>query len=338
MLLAGDIHREPGRRSWQQEMARAFSNVDDLLRALELDPAHDDVPANILKDFPLRVPRGFVARMRKQDYADPLLRQVLPLAVEAREVPGFVSDPVGDLASARGTGILQKYQGRALLIVTGACAVHCRYCFRRAYPYREASTHTSEMASVLTLLKSDPSVEEVILSGGDPLSLSDARLGSLLCALSRIPHIRRIRIHTRLPIVLPERVDGGLLQALRQAGKPLVVVVHSNHANELANNVADALAELAGVANILLNQSVLLRGVNDSQDALVALSERLFDCGVAPYYLHQLDRVAGAAHFEVTDERARDLMHAVAARLPGYLVPKLVREIAGATAKTLLPA
>jgi EF-P beta-lysylation protein EpmB len=334
MPLTGDPHLVPTALTWQQELARGFDNVGDLLRELELDPTHEEAPKNILKDFPLRVPRGFVARMRKHDYADPLLRQVLPLAIEAREVAGFVADPVGDLESLRGAGILQKYQGRALLIVTGACGVHCRYCFRRAYPYREASTR--EMQSVLALLAADPSIEEVILSGGDPLTLSDTRLGSLLAALGKIPHVSRLRIHTRLPIVLPERVDAGLLEALRQASKPLVVVLHSNHANELADTVAGACSKLSSVASLLLNQSVLLRGVNDSADALVALSERLFDCGIQPYYLHQLDRVAGAAHFEVSDQQARELITAVAASLPGYLVPKLVREIPGAEAKTLL--
>lgn len=323
-------------RTWRQELARAFNNVAELLNELELDPAHEEAPENILRDFPLRVPHGYVSRMRKGDYADPLLRQVLPIAEEAREVPGFVADPVGDLASVRARGVLQKYRGRALLIVTGACGVHCRYCFRRAYPYREASVVANEIENVLRSLNSDSSIEEVILSGGDPLSLSNGRLESLLTALSRIPHIRRIRLHTRLPIVLPERVDRGLLRAFEQASKPLILVLHSNHANELDDTVAEGISKLGNCTNTLLNQAVLLRGVNDSEDALAALSERLFEIGIMPYYLHQLDPVQGAAHFQVTDGRARALIAAVTARLPGYLVPKLVREIPGAPAKTLL--
>jgi EF-P beta-lysylation protein EpmB len=258
------------------------------------------------------------------------------VAEEAREIPGFVADPVGDLTSARGHGILQKYRGRALLITTGACGIHCRYCFRRAYPYPEASVTSSEIENVLHLLNTDSTLEEVILSGGDPLSLSNARLESLMTSLDEIPHIKRIRVHTRLPIVLPERVDAGLLRVFEQMSKPLVVVLHSNHANELVDTVGEAIARLRHYTSAMLNQAVLLNGVNDSVDALTTLSERLFDTGTLPYYLHQLDPVQGSAHFQVADDRARELLAAVAANLPGYLVPKLVRETPGAPSKTLL--
>lgn len=314
-------------------MACAFSKVSDLLAELELDAAGLALPEQILDKFPLRVPRGFVSRMKKGDYRDPLLLQVLPVAAEARRVPGYTSDPVGDLPSARGRGMLQKYHGRALLIVTGACGIHCRYCFRRAYPYDEAAVASGRIDTVIQALDSDPSVEEVILSGGDPLSLSDERLAELLSALARVPHLKRIRIHTRMPVVLPERVDQGLLSVLSQASKPLIFVLHCNHANEIDQHVADAVNRLRRHAFMLLNQSVLLRRINDSAAALAALSERLFDVGVIPYYLHQLDPVQGAAHFEVDDQTACDLLSAASARLPGYLVPRLVREIPGASAK-----
>jgi len=322
--------------TWRQELAHAFSSVSELLTELELDEISARVPQEILESFPLRVPRGYVSRMRKGDATDPLLRQVLPLADEARTAPGYGPDPVGDLASARGRGILQKYHGRALLMVTGACAVHCRYCFRRAYPYHETTLPASQIDVAVGELAYDDSIEEVILSGGDPLSLTDTKLEPLLAALSRIPHLKRIRIHTRVPVVLPERVDSGLMNLLARVSKPIIIVLHCNHANEINGTVASAISRLSDQTALLLNQAVLLRGVNDCATALVALSERLFEVGVLPYYLHQLDPVAGATHFEVDDDTARQLIGTTAAMLPGYLVPKLVREIYGAAAKTLL--
>jgi EF-P beta-lysylation protein EpmB len=322
--------------TWRQELARAFSSVSELLTELELDDIPAGVPRDILLDFPLRVPRGYVSRMRKGDAKDPLLRQILPLADEAQTVPGYSLDPVGDLASSRGRGVLQKYHGRALLMVTGACAVHCRYCFRRAYPYHEAALPAGQIDAAVGELRGDDSIEEVILSGGDPLSLTDNRLETLLAALSRIPHLKRIRIHTRVPVVLPERVDSSLTNLLARTTKPVIIVLHCNHANEIDGTVANAISRLSDHTALLLNQAVLLRGVNDSAATLVALSERLFEVGVLPYYLHQLDPVIGAAHFEVDDNKARQLIGAAAAMLPGYLVPKLVREIHGASAKTLL--
>jgi EF-P beta-lysylation protein EpmB len=326
----------PAGLTWRQELARAFRSIPDLLMALELDPARMDVSNDVLNEFPLRVPRGFVSRMEKKNYDDPLLRQILPVVDEGRIVPGYTNDPVGDLASLRGHGILQKYHGRALLMVTGACAIHCRYCFRRAYPYDEGTVPSREIDAVICRLSDDRSIQEVILSGGDPLSLSDQKLGELLLALDQIPHLRRIRIHTRLPIALPERIDPGLISALSRTSKPLIVVVHCNHANEIDTGVADALTRLREHTFMLLNQAVLLRGVNDSHAALVNLSERLFEVGVSPYYLHQLDPVQGAAHFQINDEMALALVASAARVLPGYLVPKLVREIPGAPSKALI--
>ncbi|MET1162110.1 MAG: EF-P beta-lysylation protein EpmB, partial [Pseudoxanthomonas sp.] len=284
--------------------------------------------------FPLRVPRGFVARMRAGDPHDPLLRQVLPLDDEMRVVPGFASlDAVGDAAARVGAGLLQKYRGRALLVATGSCAVNCRSCFRRHFPYAEETAARSGWRNAIDSIRYDQSIEEVILSGGDPLSLATSKLAELTDALNDVPHLRRLRIHTRLPVVLPQRVDAALLEWLSRLPWPVAIVLHANHANEFDTHVDAALADLRGVGAQLLNQAVLLRGVNDSVQALADLSERGFAAGVLPYYLHQLDQVAGVAHFQVQDDEAKRLHAALAARVSGYLVPRLVREVAGDTGK-----
>ncbi len=255
---------------------------------------------------------------------------------ELGDTPGFIRDAVGDIAARAGQGVLHKYAGRALLIATGSCAVHCRYCFRRHFPYAEETAAANGWREAVEHIRADISIEEVILSGGDPFSLSTLKLAELTSALASIPHLRRLRIHTRLPIALPERVDEELVRWLARLPWPVAIVLHANHANELDDNVADACTRLRATGASLLNQSVLLRGVNDSVDALAALSERVFACGVLPYYLHQLDRVAGAAHFEVDDATARDLIENLRGRLSGYLVPRLVREEPGMPGKTPL--
>jgi EF-P beta-lysylation protein EpmB len=331
------IQTNPGRRqvpAWQQELARAFSRPAELLAYLELPPDTPALPA--AHDFPLRVPRGYAVRMRKGDARDPLFLQVWPQAREADDVAGFGLDAVGDLARLKPGGIIHKYAGRALVIATGACAVHCRYCFRRHFPYGDATASRSHWDETLRELAADRSISEVILSGGDPLSLPDEKLAPFAEALEFLPHVRRLRIHTRQPIVLPERVDDALLAWLGRGRLQRIVVVHANHANELDAPVSLALRRLAGAGATLLNQSVLLAGVNDDADTLVNLSSRLFECGAMPYYLHMLDKVRGAAHFDVPPERARALVREAAARLPGYLVPRLVREDAGAASKTPL--
>jgi EF-P beta-lysylation protein EpmB len=317
---------------WQSELARAVSRPRDLLERLGL-PA--DLAAQS-PDFPLRVPESYVARIRPGDPADPLLRQVLPTAPEGKLATGYALDPVGDRAALVAPGLLRKYRGRALLIVTGACPVHCRYCFRRHFPYAGTGASRGAWDGALAALAADPSVDEVILSGGDPLSLADDRLATLVDRIAALPHVRRLRVHTRMPVVLPARVDDALLGWIAASRLRPVVVLHANHPHELDGEVAAAAARLAGAGATLLNQSVLLRGVNDEAATLAALSERLFDLGVLPYYLHQLDRVAGAAHFEVTDTRARELLTELRGRLPGYLVPRLVREEPGAPGKTPL--
>jgi L-lysine 2,3-aminomutase len=297
---------------------------------LELPPGSLDAVASA--GFPLLVPRGFVARMRKRDPRDPLLLQVLPRALEAEAVPGFTTDPVREQGLADG-GVIEKYPGRALLIASGACPIHCRYCFRRAFPYAEQLAARGGWDAAVDALRTRPDLREVILSGGDPLSLSNRRLGQLVARIETTS-IRTLRIHTRFPIVVPERIDDGLLDLLGSTRLDTVVVVHCNHAHELDDGVARALRSLRPRVAALLNQSVLLRGVNDSVEALERLSERLFESQVLPYYLHLLDAVAGAAHFDVAADAGRELVARLRERLPGYLVPRLVRETPGQLSKT----
>jgi EF-P beta-lysylation protein EpmB len=332
-LTPAGAEARPGAARWQRELAESIKDPAELLAiaglgAEWLAPARAAAAA-----FPLRVPRAYASRIRPGNPADPLLRQVLPLGAELESPPGYVADPVGDLASIAPGGVLRKYSGRALLITTGACGVHCRYCFRREFPYGEQLASTGHWAAAVEAVAADPGVTEVILSGGDPLSLADHKLAELTDALARIPHVRRLRLHTRQPIVLPSRVDDGLVAWLRALPWPVAVVLHANHANEIDSAVESACERLRDAGATLLNQSVLLRGVNDSLEALVALSERLYAVGVLPYYLHVLDPVRGSAHFDVPDDEARRLHDALAAALSGYLVPKLVREVPGAAHK-----
>ncbi|MEO5596522.1 MAG: EF-P beta-lysylation protein EpmB [Lysobacteraceae bacterium] len=319
---------------WQQLWRDAVRDPRELLAMLGLQSQLADVSDAAAAQFPLRVPRGFVARMRHGDREDPLLRQVLPIDAELRVMPGFSLDAVGDLAARRETGVIHKYQGRALLVATGSCAIHCRYCFRRHFDYASDTAASAHWQAALDYLRADPTINEVLLSGGDPLSLSTARLAEFSSALNQISHVRRLRIHTRLPVVLPERVDSELLVWLRGLRQQVVVVIHANHANELDADVGAALHGIHAAGATLLNQSVLLRGVNEDLDTQCALAERLFELGVLPYYLHQLDRVSGTAHFEVADDQALELHRQMAARLPGYLLPRLVRECTGAPGKT----
>jgi EF-P beta-lysylation protein EpmB len=320
---------------WRRAWRDAVTDPLELLQVLGLGQLAARLPADAA-GFPLRVPRGFVARMRHGDAGDPLLRQVLPLDDELRVVPGFGLDAVGDLASRGARGLLHKYDGRALLVATGSCAVHCRYCFRRHFPYGEEIAAAGQWQASLEYLQANPGISEVILSGGDPLSLATAKLAELTARLAALPQVRRLRLHTRLPVVLPERIDTELLDWLAALPWPVVMVMHANHANELDDGGAAALGALRRRGVRLLNQSVLLRGVNDDPRTLVQLSERLFACDVQPYYLHQLDRVAGTAHFEVADAEATALAAELRARLPGYLVPLLVRETAGEPNKSPL--
>ena len=320
-------------KNWQQQLAAAFSNLDDLCRYLHF--SRNDVPVSVAaaESFPLRVPLSFAACMQKGDPHDPLLRQVLPVKEELLAFPGFSNDPVGDLPSATLTGVLHKYHGRVLFINTGSCAINCRYCFRRSFPYADLQLSKQAENDGIRYIEENPDISEVILSGGDPLLLSDARLAKLLQQLSAIKHLKRIRIHSRLPIVLPARITDEFISALTESAKPIVLVVHCNHANEINPRVIAACQRLRSNGITLFNQSVLLQGVNDNVAALCELSEQLFSNGIIPYYLHLLDKATGTGHFDVSEAAAIALIKQIQAALPGYLVPKLVKEQAGAASK-----
>lgn len=328
-------HRERA-ADWQAELADAVRDPDELCRLLDLDPMVAEAARGSATAFSLLVPRAFVGRMRKGDPLDPLLLQVLPTGDELRAVEGFGADPLEEMTALAAPGLVKKYAGRALLLATGACAVNCRYCFRREFPYAESGATRAGVESGVEAIAADASIHEVILSGGDPLLLDDERLGRLVARLEEITHVRRLRIHSRLPIVLPSRVTDGLAAILAGTRLACIVVIHANHPAELDASVAAAVARLAAARAILLNQAVLLAGVNDSSDVLARLSERLVEIGVVPYYLHLLDRVTGTAHFEVPEEGARRLHESLRARLPGYAVPRLAREVPGEPAKVWL--
>ena len=279
-------------------------------------------------DFPVRVPEPFVTRMVPGDPHDPLLRQVLAVADERHAMPGFVKDPLDELEGPM-PGVLHKYRSRVLVIYRGGCAINCRYCFRRHFPYQENTLTSRDIDGLVSYLKVHPEVNEVILSGGDPLMADDQALSGLFVRLESVSSIHRLRIHTRLPIVIPERVTDLLCQAIATTALPVVMVLHSNHANEIDQSVMDAVSQLRAVCRSVLNQSVILKGINDSADVLIALSERLFEAGIDPYYLNVLDRVSGAHHFDVSDLEVAALHQALLNALPGYLVPKLVREVPG---------
>ncbi len=319
--------------AWQRALARAITDPHELARRLDLDPALLPGMGAGHALFRIRVPESYLARIRPGDPRDPLLLQVLPQGLEAREQPGFGPDPVDDAGAMAAPGLLHKYAGRVLLITTGACAIHCRYCFRREFPYGEFSA-VRDWEPALAYIRQHPDITEVILSGGDPLTLSDPRLRALVHRLEGIGHLTRLRIHSRLPVVLPERVDDELFSWLGQGRLDHVLVLHANHPREFEAPAAAALARLRAAGITLLNQSVLLAGVNDDANTLCQLQERGFAAGVLPYYLHLLDRTRGVAHFEVDAERAQALHATLHARLPGYLVPRLVREIPGHPGKT----
>lgn len=322
--------------AWRRILADAVSDLDQLCGLVGISRADLIVGETAGRQFPLLVPRGYIARIERGNPRDPLLLQVLPSAAEEQARPGYVDDPVGDIAARLAPGVLQKYQGRALIVTTGACAVHCRYCFRRRFNYDELPGFAEIWDSAASAVAADCSLHEVILSGGDPLTLSDERLRRLASRMANIPHVRRLRVHTRLPILIPERVNDSLLAWLTETRLAAIVVIHANHANELDGAVAAAISRLVDSGIVVLNQSVLLRGINDDLDTLLALSERLIDLRVMPYYLHQLDRATGAAHFEVPEMQGEALIEALRKRLPGYAVPRYVRETAGEPGKSII--
>jgi EF-P beta-lysylation protein EpmB len=322
-------------RSWQQILSESITSPEELLRCLELPPEQWLLGAKAGHElFSIRVPRPFLARMCKGDPADPLLRQVLPLQEETLSVPGYISDPLAEDGAIQTTGLIRKYRSRALLMVTGQCAVNCRYCFRRHFPYEEQRLSPRDREHVIETLSASPEINEVIFSGGDPLAVNDRLLVQWATAISAIPHIKRLRIHTRLPVVIPQRVCDTLLDWLSGVPMKTIIVVHINHPAEIDDSVRSALSCLRSAGATLLNQSVILSGVNDNVDVLEQLSEALFDAGVLPYYLHAFDPVQGAHHFDVEDETAKMLVRELLTRLPGFLVPKLVREVPGKESKT----
>lgn len=318
---------------WKQDLLEAYRDADRLIADLGLTrreiPELDCDPP----EPPLLVPRGFARLMKPGDPHDPLLRQVLPLAPERLRIAGFGPDPLDERSADRGNGLLIKYDGRALLLLTSACAIHCRYCFRRRFPDSARGALRPRLTRALAAIAADRRITEVILSGGDPLMMGDRGLAGLIAGLDAVAHLKRLRIHSRLPVVLPARVTRALCDLLGAARVKVIVVTHANHPAELGAAAEAALSRLRRAGCQVLNQSVLLRGINDSAEVLRALSERLFDCGTLPYYLHQLDPVQGASHFQVSDACALELVQALRSRLPGYLVPRLVRESPGADSK-----
>ncbi|MEJ1383500.1 MAG: EF-P beta-lysylation protein EpmB [Candidatus Sedimenticola sp. (ex Thyasira tokunagai)] len=319
---------------WQRVLKDGFTQVDELIEYLDLDRQLLPAARSAASEFSLKVPREFAALIEKGNLDDPILRQILPLSDELLPQQGFSRDPVGDLATEVVSGVLHKYHGRVLLVATGACGINCRYCFRRHYPYSDSFAGRDQWRQALEYLQDNSEVKEVILSGGDPLILPDHQLATLIHSLGKVPHLQRLRIHSRLPVIVPQRLTPELTNQLAGSHLHSTLVLHINHTAEISNQLVRGLSPLRANGVTLLNQSVLLRGVNDNSELLISLSEKLFEAGVLPYYLHLLDRVEGAAHFEVQESHAIKLHEILRRRLPGYLVPKLVRESAGEKSKS----
>jgi len=324
-------------QNWQSQLSDLITDPLELLNLLELST--DQLLSGAIlasEQFKLRVPRAFVGKMNVKNPFDPLLLQVLPHHLELEEHPEFVTDPLGEEAANQLPGVLHKYQSRFLLTLTGACAVHCRYCFRRHFPYQENLPKNDDWPNIKNYIEANPHINEIILSGGDPLTLSNRKIALWLERLSSLKQIKILRIHSRVPIVIPNRIDEELISLLKNSRLRIILVVHSNHASELDDFTCSKLLQLSTEHITVLNQAVLLKGVNDSAQTLIDLSYRLFEARVMPYYLHVLDKVKGAQHFDLIPSEIDDIYRDVLANLPGYLVPKLVREIAGEKNKTPL--
>jgi EF-P beta-lysylation protein EpmB len=324
------------REEWLRQLADVITDPDELLQLLSLN-THPELPQgrDARRLFPLRVPRAFAARMQPGDANDPLLLQVLTAREEFATATGFTTDPLDEQHSVV-PGLLHKYHNRALLLVKGGCAVNCRYCFRRHFPYQDNQGNKANWRQALEYIQLHPELDEIIFSGGDPLMAKDHELNWLLAELEAVPHIKRLRIHTRLPVVIPARITIELCQRLSGSRLQMLMVTHINHANEIDQALCESMAQLRRAGVTLLNQSVLLRGINDNANTLATLSNALFDAGILPYYIHVLDKVQGAAHFMVSDEQARVIMKELLSKVSGYLVPTLAREIGGEPSKTPL--
>ena len=322
--------------SWQEQLAQAIRHPDELLDYVGLDASSIGYSEKAIKQFPLRVPRVFANRIQKKNLHDPILRQIFPYLEEENKYEGYINDPLAESNVQPVKGLLHKYNSRVLSITTGACAIHCRYCFRRHFPYQESTNNGEQLKQSIEYIEKDKSIEEAILSGGNPLTLSDRKLIELCQSLSEINHIKRIRFHTRIPVVLPARLTKNIIEKLVETNKTIIFVLHINHANEIDDAVIDNIRLLQQFNIMVLNQSVLLKGVNDNVQSLIKLSERLVENNVTPYYLHLLDPVSGAAHYNVDEQQAKQLIETMHASVSGYLVPKLVKEEAGKAGKTWL--
>ena len=319
--------------SWQKELANVITDPKTLLELVDISPEMYQHHFAARKLFPVRVPRPLISRIKKGDINDPILKQVMPLDLEFSITEGYNEDPLEEHDTVA-PGLLHKYKHRVLMMVKTGCAINCRYCFRRHFPYADNSPNKARWQQALTYIEQHNEINEVIFSGGDPLMASDEHLQWLITEIEKIPHINRLRIHTRLPIVIPQRITPALVNTLRTTRLKPVIVFHVNHANEIDNDVAEALEPLISARIPLFNQSVLLKGINNDAKILAQLSERLFDIGIQPYYLHLFDKVQGVAHFDLTETEAKEITLQLMAILPGYLMPKLVREIAGEANKT----
>lgn len=335
MLKPINLHTED-RSNWQNDLSQCITSVDDLLSELELDHLQLTSCQRAAAQFALRVPRPFVQRMKKGDPKDPLLVQVLPVNAEMQLDPAYSADPLDESNHNPIAGIVHKYRNRLLLIVSPACAINCRYCFRRHFPYQENRQSKAQWQQALHYISSNTDINEVIFSGGDPLAANDRFLGWLSEQIAAIPHIKRLRIHSRLPVVIPSRIDEAFLRWATASRLKPIMVLHINHSSEIDQQVMQAIARLRDANIKVLNQTVLLKDVNDSATTLRDLSENLFDCGVDPYYLHLLDPVEGASHFDITADQAGQIYRELQTLLPGFLLPKLVREVPGELSKTII--
>jgi L-lysine 2,3-aminomutase len=322
--------------NWKVELSQSITTIDELLGSLNLSPTALSTSQQAIADFPLRVPRPFVSRMQANNPSDPLLLQVMPTKAEVGNVDGYSPDPLDEASHNPIPGIVHKYANRLLLVISPTCAINCRYCFRRHFPYQENRQSKEQWQSALGYIRSDTEINEVIYSGGDPLAANDHFLAWLTEQIAAIAHIKRLRIHTRLPVVIPSRIDSTFLTWATATRLKPIVVLHINHANEIDSAVSESIKRLQSCGIKVLNQTVLLHGINDSAGCLAELSEKLFDCDVMPYYLHLFDPVAGASHFDIDEDRAKKIYADLQAILPGFLVPKLVREIPNKKSKTTI--
>ena len=319
--------------SWQEQITQSIRDPKKLLEYLDFEKKTIETllggSLKASKEFSLKVPYAYIKRIKKGDLDDPLLKQIMPSKQELYAAPGYTEDPLSEIETNLMPGLVHKYEGRVLLIVSSNCAINCRYCFRRSFPYEDNRPGKNQWKNAINYIEQNKTITEVIFSGGDPLAISDIQLFWLTKEIAKIPHVQRLRVHTRLPIVIPDRITKDCIAWLTSTRLLTSLVIHSNHPRELDDSVAGALHKLSKAGVTLLNQTVLLAGINDSVDILQRLSERLYEMKVMPYYLHQLDKVNGASHFEVNDMAAIELLADLTAKLPGYLVPKLVREVAG---------